>query len=194
MERKSFGLPQSRFTKGNSETSHIVTPPSDHFLCEPPPGPSNETAALKKVEEYPFTPSIKSTNWRGDDMRSPITPAASPRVTSHPASLESRVGEVEGLSIHRLRISAGLPSLFQRPFSSPASEFTSTPKRKSTVAEISPGKSSSPIRLTGSSVKPFSTSTQMEKNHLSSELQCKTSPFLFLNATKEVSHSKSVYI
>ncbi len=123
--------------------------------------------ASKTVEEYPFTPnSVKSTNSRGDDTRTPITPTVSPspRVRSNPASFESS-GEVEGLIIHRSHISAGLPNFFQRPFSSPASEFSFTPKRKpATVAEISPDKSSSPIGFAGSSVNPFNTPLRFKAN------------------------------
>ena len=121
--------------------------------------------ASKNVEEYPFTPNVKSTNSRGDDTKSPITPAASPspHLTSHQASFESS-GEAEGLFIRRPHISAGFPSFFQRPFNSPASEFSFTPKRKPTVAEISPDKSSTPIGFAGSSVKPFSTPLRFKAN------------------------------
>ncbi|XP_046643800.1 restin homolog isoform X5 [Daphnia pulicaria] len=171
--------PQNPATSGqSSETGELAhhEPQMEMGACFPGffhstrSSPTNRPSrffspASKKIEEYPFTPTIKSTNWRGDDTRSPITPAdsPSPRVTSHPTSFESS-GEVEGLFIHRPHISAGLPSFFQRPFSSPASEFSFTPKRKPTVAEISPDKSSSPIGFASSSVTPFSTPSRFKAN------------------------------
>lgn len=123
--------------------------------------------ASKTAEEYPFTPSRKSVNSTIDETKSPITPAAtpSPRGPSHSASYESS-GEVDEFVIHRPHISVGLPSFFQRPISSSASEFPFTPKRKQIVAEISPEtpSGSSPIGYVGGHVMPFSTPSRFQTN------------------------------